>query len=291
MSRTSSLAEQARPVSPRVSHAADRAARAAERVVSLADYTVWVAEEDVVIETSDGRCDAAFFHPVAAAYPGVLVWPDAFGLRPVLRDIGRRLAAQGYAVLVPNLFYRTADAPTLEASFASCASHSPERQKLYVETVRHVFARDAGDRDAAAFVDFLDHRNEVDSYTRIGTHGYCLGGVLAIKTAAVLGDRIGAAASLHAGFLVTESPASPHLLAPRISARMYVAIASNDDARRPDAKDRLKESFASASVPADVEVYENTEHGWCLPDDKAYQPAPAARAWRRLLALYRDALR
>jgi carboxymethylenebutenolidase len=146
-----------------------------------------------------------------------------------------------------------------------------------------------------AYVAFLDGQKAVDHAKKIGTQGYCMGGALVMRTAAAQPDRIGAGASFHGGGLVTDKPESPHLLAPKIQARMYFGIASNDDARQPDAKDKLKEAFAAANVPAEIEV-SPALHGWCMADMPAQSGAPiynqpeAELAWGKLLALYRTAL-
>src|SRR4029079_11854327 len=127
-------------------------------------------------------------------------------------------------------------------------------------------------------------------------HGYCMGGALAVRSAARVPERIGAAASFHGGGLVTDKPDSPHRIAPKINARIYFGVAANDDARQPDAKDKLKEAFAAAKVPAEVEVYPATIHGWCVPDmplqdgKPIYAKADADKAWTKLLALYKSAL-
>jgi carboxymethylenebutenolidase len=154
----------------------------------------------------------------------------------------------------------------------------------------------AAERDAGAYVAFLDAQPQVNTAKRIGTQGYCMGGALAVKTAAVQPQRVGAAASFHGGGLVTDTPDSPHLLAPKITARMYFGIASNDDLRQPDAKDKLREAFASAHVPAEIEVYPGALHGWCIPDMPQengvpiYNEPAAERAWAKLMALYLLAL-
>ncbi len=212
-----------------------------------------VVEKDVEIKTPDGTCDAAFIHPKSGAHAGVLVWPDAFGLRPATRDIGRRLASEGYSVLVPNPFYRISKAPFTDASNFSFQNPA-DREKLQ-PLMASVNAPGNAEKDAVAYVGFLDAQHQVDPNKKIGTQGYCMGGPLVVKTAAALPERIGAGASFHGGGLVTEKPDSPHLLAPKIKARMYFGIASNDDARQPDAKDKLKEAFAAAKVPAEIEVY------------------------------------
>jgi carboxymethylenebutenolidase len=252
-----------------------------------------VVEADVDIKTADGTCDAAFFHPKSGSYPGVLVWPDAFGLRPALRGIGRRIAAEGYSVIVPNPFYRVSKAPFTDASNFNF-QNADDMAKLR-PLMASVSAAGNAEKDAAAYVAFLDAQKEVNKAKKIGTQGYCMGGPLVVRTAATLPDRIGAGASFHGGGLVTDKPDSPHLLAPKIKARMYFGIASSDDERQPDAKDKLKEAFAAAKVTAEIEVYP-AQHGWCIPDmpmrDGApiYNKAEAERAWGKLVALYKAAL-
>jgi len=253
-----------------------------------------VIETDVKIKTLDGTCDAAFIHPKTGSYPGVLIWPDAFGLRPSMREIARHLAAEGYSVLVPNPFYRVAKAPHLEPSHFSFQNPA-DRAKLQ-PLMASVNAPGNAEKDAVAFVAFLDAQKEVNHAKKIGTQGYCMGGALVVRTAAALPDRIGAGASFHGGGLVTDKSDSPHRLAPKIRAHMYFGVASNDDARQPDAKDKLKEAFATAGVPAEIEVYPGALHGWCVPDMPLQNGAPvysqpdAERAWGKLVALYRRAL-
>lgn len=253
-----------------------------------------LAENDVVITTPDGRCDAAFIRPASGSHPGVLLWSDAFGLRPSMRQMARRLAAEGYAVLVPNPFYRVATAPVFESTSGFDFHDSADTAKLR-PLMASLNGPDAVEKDAAAYLAFLDAQASVDKGRKIGTQGYCMGGRLVVKTAAALPERVGAGASFHGGGLVSDKPDSPHLLAPKIKARMYFAIASNDDHRQPDAKDKLRQSFADAKVPAQIEVYP-ARHGWCVPDMPAdngspvYSKPDAERAWGELLSLYRAAL-
>jgi carboxymethylenebutenolidase len=253
-----------------------------------------VVETDVEIKTPDGTCDAAFIHPKTGSHPGVLLWPDAFGLRPSMRDMAKRLAADGYSVLVPNPFYRVSKAPFTDAS--KFDFQNPEDRAKLTPLMASVNAAGNAEKDAAAYIAFLDSQKEVNKAKKIGTQGYCMGGPLVFRTAASLPDRIGAGASFHGGGLVTDKPNSPHLLVPKMKARMYVGIASNDDANQPDAKDKLKEAFAAAKVPAEIEVYPGALHGWCVPDmpmqngKPTYNKADAERAWGKLIALYKAAL-
>lgn len=253
-----------------------------------------VTEKNVEVKTPDGMSDGVFIFPATGGpYPGVLVWPDAFGLRPAMREIGKRVAAEGFSVLVPNPFYRAARAPVFDTAKFDF-SNQDDMAKLK-QMMGSVNAPGAAERDAVAYIDFLDAQPQVNTAKKIGTQGYCMGGPLVVKTAAVRPDRIGAGASFHGGGLVTENPDSPHLLAPKIKARMYFGIASNDDMRQPDAKDKLREAFAAAKVSAEIELYPNSLHGWCVPDMPAqgtpiYNKPDAERAWVKLVALYKSAL-
>ncbi len=260
------------------------------------DAQAQVMEMNVEIKTPDGTCDAAFIHPTTGAHPAVIVWPDAFGLRPSMREIGRRLAADGYSVLVPNPFYRVAKAPVFEDASNFSFADQAQRAKL-TPLMGSIGAAGAAERDAAAFVTWLDAQRQVDRAKKIGTQGYCMGGALVVRTAAAVPTRIGAGASFHGGGLVTPNPDSPHLLAAKIKARMYFGVAANDDAQQPDAKTKLKESFDAAKVPAEVEVYSQSQHGWCVSDmpkqpngEPIYNKADADRAWGKLLALYKAGL-
>jgi carboxymethylenebutenolidase len=247
-----------------------------------------VVETDVEIKTPDGTCDAAFIHPSSGSHPGVLLWPDAFGLRPSMRGMAKRLAASGYSVLVPNPFYRVTKAPFTDASKFDF-KNKDDFAKI-MPLMASVNAAGAAEKDAVAYVGFLDAQKQVNKSRKIGTQGYCMGGALVVRTSATVPDRIGAGASFHGGGLVKDTPDSPHLLAPKIKANMYFGIASNDDAKQPDAKDKLKEAFPTA----EVEVYATCLHGWCVPDmpmqdgKPIYNQPEADRAWSKLLALYKS---
>jgi carboxymethylenebutenolidase len=260
-----------------------------------ASAAVPVVETTVEVKTPDGTCDAAFIHPTTGAHPAVLIWPDAFGLRPSMRDIAKRIAGEGYSVLVPNPFYRLAKAPVFADPAKFDFANQADMAKLQ-PLMASINAAGAAERDAVALIAFLDAQGQVDKNKKIGTQGYCMGGPLVVKTAATVPTRVGAGASFHGGGLVTDQPTSPHLLAPKIKARMYFGIASNDDMRQPDAKDKLKEAFAAAKVAAEIEVYPTALHGWCVPDmplqngSPIYKKDDAERAWTKLVALYKTAL-
>ena len=243
---------------------------------------VAVSESDVTVTTPDGTCDAYFVHPTTGTAPGVLVWPDIFGLRPAFRQMGKRLAESGYSVLVVNPFYRIRKAPTAEKGSATpIPTLMPLAQSLN-ETTQMT--------DAKAFIAWLDKQPSVAKNRKIGTQGYCMGGPITFRTAAAVPDRVGAAASFHGGGLVNETSNSPHLLVAKTKAQLLIAIAANDDMRSPNEKNVLKETFAKVKLPAEIEVYEGAAHGWCPPDSQVYTEAQAEKAWSRLLALYGKAL-
>lgn len=247
---------------------------------------VEVTGADLDVATPDGAADCHFVHPASGTHPGVLIWPDALGLRPAFRRMGKRLAESGYSVLVVNQYYRTTRAPVVQPGehFGQEATRDriiPLMRTLSPET--HV-------TDARAFVSFLDEQAPVDGNRKIGTMGYCMGGPITMRTAAAVPDRIGAGASFHGGGLVTDQADSPHLLVPQMQAHYLFAIAENDDEEQPEAKDVLRETFAKAGLPAEIEVYAGALHGWCPPDSRVYNEAQAERAWSRLLALFETAL-
>ena len=245
-----------------------------------------VVDADVNVRTPDGTADCYFVHPAAGAHAGVVVWPDILGLRPAFRQMGRRLAEAGYSVLVVNPFYRGKKAPVVApgASFANEAvrnSVMPLAQALNATT--HV-------TDAKAFVAWLDTQPSVSKTRKIGTTGYCMGGPIVMRTAAAVPDRVGAGASFHGGGLVTQAPDSPHLLVPTMKAQFLFAVAENDDMRDPESKNVLRDTFAKAKLPAEIEVYAGAAHGWCPPDSQVYNKDQAERAWSRLLVLFGKAL-
>ena len=245
-----------------------------------------LAEADVDIKTPDGTADAFFVHPKQGKHPAVLIWPDIFGLRPTFKDMARRLADSGYSVLVVNPFYRVQKAPT-----------APEHPNFQDPATRDALmglmnslSPMSEATDAKAFVTWLDAQPAVDKKKKMGTTGYCMGGPFTLRTAAAFPDRVGAGASFHGGGLVTGKPDSPDLLIPKIKAQFLFAIAENDDQRQPEAKSVLRDAFAKASLPAEIEVYAGAQHGWCPPDSASYNHDQAEKAWSRLLVLFKTAL-
>ena len=243
---------------------------------------VAVTESDVNVTTPDGTCDAYFVRPTTGAVAGVLIWPDIFGLRPAFRQMGKRLAESGYSVLVVNPFYRTKKAPTAANGAATPIAEVRPLASALNETTNMT--------DAKAFIAWLDQQASVSKTRKIGTQGYCMSGPFAFRTAAAVSDRVGAVASFHGGGLVTTAPNSPHLQAAATKAQFLVAIAANDDQRSPSEKTTLKDTFAKANLPAEIEVYEGAAHGWCPPDTGVYNEPQAEKAWARLLVLYGKAL-
>ena len=243
---------------------------------------VEVVGEEVLVQTPDGMADCYFVHPAEGAHAGVIVWPDIMGIRTAFRMIGSRLAASGYSVLVVNPYYRTAKGPVIAdgESFSD-----PEVRERLMPHARSLSPQTCV-TDGRAFVAFLDKQPSVDTSRKIGTMGYCMTGSYTMRLAAAMPERIGAGASFHGGGLATDDPGSPHLLAPQMKAGFLIAIAANDDEKDPNAKILLRQAFDSAGVAAEIEVYQDTLHGWCPPDSVVYNEVQAERAWSRLLALF-----
>ncbi len=245
-----------------------------------------ITESDVMIDTPDGTADAYFAHPASGAHAAVLIWPDIVGLRPAFKMMAKRLAADGYAALVVNPYYRQVKAPLVEVGQTF---RDPEVRSKIIPYAR-ALSQDTNRTDARAFVKWLDAQPAVDTSRQIGTTGYCMGGPMTMITAATLPDRIGAGASFHGGGLATEKADSPHLLIPKMSADYLIAVAANDDERDPDNKKILKDAFAATENNAEIEVYAGTQHGWCPPDSAVYNETAANKAWARKLALFETAL-
>ena len=244
---------------------------------------VAVTESEVNIMTPDGTADGYFVHPSTGTAPGVLVWPDIFGLRDSFHKMGKRLAESGYSVLVVNPFYRVKKAPTAEKGAATpIQGLLPLMQGIQNPALQAT--------DATAFIGWLDKQPSVAKNRKMGTQGYCMGGPIAFRTAAAMPDRVGAVASFHGANLVSDGPDSPHLMVSKTKAQLLVAIAANDDMSRPNDKTVMKDTFAKANLTAEIEVYAGAQHGWCPPDSGVYNEAQAEKAWSRLLALYGKAL-
>ena len=245
-----------------------------------------ITETDVSIETPDGTADAYFAHPSKGTHAAVLIWPDIVGLRPAFKMMAKRLAGDGYAALVINPYYRQVKGDLVEPGQTFRDPGVREKIVPYARALTQTTNR----TDTRAFVDWLDAQSAVDTSRKIGTTGYCMGGPMTMIAAAERPDRIGAGASFHGGRLNTDKPDSPHLLIPKMNASYLIAIAENDDERNPTSKDILREAFAAANRPAEIEVYEGTKHGWCPPDSAVYDETMANKAWERTLVLFDKAL-
>lgn len=260
---------------------------AAAGIATAARAGVPVVEKDVEIKTADGVADAALYYPEGEGHwPAVLIWPDVVSLRPAFREMGRRLAGEGYVVLVPNLYYRVRKAPVVESTFNF--ANAEDRAKL--APMRASVTPEGTDRDAATYLAFLDAQPQTARTKKAGVQGYCMGGPLSVRTAAAVPDRIGAVASFHGGGLHTDQPTSPHLLFPKTKASYLIAVARNDDAQDPTIKGKVKAALDAAGRPNTVEVYP-ADHGWCVKGSAVYDEAQAERAWAELLALYKRTLR
>jgi carboxymethylenebutenolidase len=255
-------------------------------VATAAQAAGEVVEKDVEVKTADGVADAALYYPAGkGTWPAVLIWCDFLSLRPVFREMGKRLASAGYVVLVPNFYYRSKKAPVFEGAFNFASAD--DRAKI--TPMRALLTNEAVDKDAAAYVDFLDAQPQTNKKKGVGVQGYCMGGPLTFRTAVVRANRVRGAASFHGGGLVTKDPQSPHLRVPQSKAAYLVAIAQNDDKQQPEAKDELKKAFEAAKLKATVEVY-TADHGWCVKGSPVYKEAEAEKAWSELLALYKSSL-
>ena len=245
-----------------------------------------VSERAGDIRTIDGTCDAVLLHAGKKPSPAVIWYPDGFGLRQAHVDMGKRLATEGYAVLVINQFYRARRAPVFGPGFDF--ANPADRAEL--AKLRAPLDHDAVTRDAHALVAFLDAQPEVDSRKKIGTVGFCMGGSMTIRAAAAEPKRVGACASFHGGQLVTDEATSPHRLIPGTQASCHIAIAADDDAKEPNSKTVLTEVLTTAKRPFTLEVYPGSKHGWMVPESAVYDRPQAERGWVAMTTLYKQAL-
>ncbi|WP_027443745.1 dienelactone hydrolase family protein [Erythrobacter cryptus] len=253
---------------------------------SQAQPIAGLAESAASLATPDGTLDGFFVHPAEGRHPGVILWPDIAGLRESKRNIARQLAAQGYAVLVVNPYYRD----VAGEQFADFAAFIADGGFQKVGPWRARLAAEAIMRDAAAIASWLDGQQGVDPARGIGTQGYCMGGPFTIWSAAAVPERIRAAASFHGGGLVRSDAAmSPHKLLGKVKAELLIAVAKDDDAKAPADKTTFAEAARAAGVKAEVKVYP-ANHGWMVSDSPAFDAAAAATGEADLKALYARAL-
>ena len=238
-----------------------------------------VTESIVEVKTADGVCDASFAHPTTGSYPGVIVWGDIMGLTPAFRDLGKRLAAQGFSVLVPNPYYRKAKAPVFAAPLQE--SDRP----MVMTYVGPIMAPGVLEKDTISHAAFLETQPSVNKAKKLGITGYCIGGGLAMRSAVALADRAGAGVSFHGGALITD----PATVA-KIKSRFYFAVSGDDAQKEPATMDKLKAAFDAAKTPVEIEVYSSTKHGWCVPGTPEYDMAEADRAFNKMVALYKQSI-
>jgi carboxymethylenebutenolidase len=239
-------------------------------------------ERQVTVKTPDGAANALLFTPAKAKAPAVILWGDLGGLRPAVADLGRKLAAEGYVVLVPNAFYRSA---ALDGTAATDVAY-PIRNKEW----RAAATDDAILGDAKAYLAFLDAQPQVDKSVKAGTVGYDVGAAYAFLTARAAPDRVGAVAAIHPLAIATARPNSPHLFVNQSKAAYYVAFGKNADAREPGDKTDVSRALADAGLKGTVVVMPG-DHGFALADNKAYDAASAEQAWAATLALFRASLK
>lgn len=242
------------------------------------------AEMMVRITTKAGVMDAFYVHPRSGRSPAVIMWPDVAGLREAYKVMARRLAADGFAVLVPNQYYRSAPAP----HFAAISEWRTPEGQTKLRSMIPLLTSEAIVLDSRAMGEWLDNQPAVHSGRAMSAAGYCQGGAFAVRSAYAYPARIGAAASFHGASLVTDRADSPHRLLKATSARFLFAIARNDDARSPGDKTALIAAAKDAARKAEVEVYP-ADHGWCTIDSPVYDKRQADRAWERMLAMFRAA--
>ncbi len=257
-------------------------------VAAMLPAEAWAAdliEQDVSITTPDGVADAHFVRPRKGKHPAVLVWPDIWALRPAFRDMARRMAAKGFAVLTVNQFYRDVKSPII---LKGENPRSPENFAIVRGYAAKLNAASVTS-DAKAYIGFMDRQKGVDTRKGMGVTGYCMGGPLVLVSAAAVPIRVRAGATFHSVPLITDGADSPHLLLPKTKAAFRISTAKNDDEQRPDEKGQLAEAFKAAGLQGSVEVYP-AMHGWVPPGGPAHDPLQAERAWDAMFALFRESL-
>jgi carboxymethylenebutenolidase len=243
--------------------------------------------DKIEIKTKDGTCPSYVYRPAAGGpWPAVLVFMDGIGIRPAMLEIGERLATYGYYVLLPDLFYRSGPYEPMDPH---TVFSDPEKRKVLMEKFFAPASPANVMSDTRAFLDYLASEPEVKP-GGIGTTGYCLGGLMSLTAAGTYPDRVVAAASYHGGRLASDAPDSPHLLAPKMKARVYVAGAIEDQSFPDEMKQRLEKALTDAGVDHRIETYP-ARHGWVLRDTPVYDAAAAERHWQSLTSLFDSTLK
>ena len=242
-----------------------------------------MSRTEIALKTDDGDARAFVFKPNEGkgAWPGVIFFMDAPAIRPALFEMCERLASNGYYVLLPDMFWRAG--PYEPIKIAEVFGDEAKRRERFGKFMGSTDGAKAR-TDTKACLDFLAAQPEVAG-SKVGVTGYCMGGGLALNAAGHFPDRVAAAGAFHGGRLATDAPDSPHLLAPRIKAKVYVGGADQDAGFPPEQADRLREALTAAGVENTVEIYEGARHGYAPPDMPVYDEAAAERQWRALLGL------
>jgi len=240
----------------------------------------------VEIRTDDGVADAHLFRPEGErAWPAVIMYMDALGIRAGMCEMAGRLASNGYTVLLPNLYYRSEPLAPFDA--ATVFGDDTERQRLM--GLVQSLTQERVMRDTAAILDFLGTQPSVAG-KEVGCVGYCMGGSFALTAAGTFPERVAAAAAFHAGRLAADRADSPHLLAPKIRAQVYIGVAGIDPHFPEEEKGRLEAALKAAGVRYALEVYPDVKHGFAVPDLPVYDRDASERHWDRMLQLFRDTL-
>ena len=240
----------------------------------------------VEIKTKDGTCPSYVYRPAGSSpWPAVLVFMDGLGIRPAMLEVGERLATSGYFVLLPDLYYRSGPYEPMDPH---AVFTDPEKRKVLMEKFFALATPASIMSDTGAWLDYLAAQHDVKP-DGIGTTGYCMGGLMSLTAAGTYPDRIVAAASYHGGRLATDAPDSPHLLAPRIKARVYIAGAIEDQSFPDDMKARLEAALTDAGIDHKIETYQ-AKHGWVFRDTPVYDATAAERHWQTMLALFQAKL-
>jgi carboxymethylenebutenolidase len=239
-------------------------------------------KREIEVRTTNGTARAGIFRS-GGGKAGVILYMDAFGPRPALDGMAERLAAQGYAVLVPDLFYRNQPYGPFDAKTAFTDEATRARLMALVSGTTQAMT----ESDTAGFLAALDGEGVTGP---VGTVGYCMGGARALNAAAAYPARIVAAASFHGGNLASDAPDSPHRRAGQIKARVYVGVAGVDRSFPPEQSARLAEALRTAEVDHIIENYVGMSHGWTVPDHSVHDAAGAERHWKRLTTLFGETL-
>ncbi len=238
-----------------------------------------------VIKGPNGDIDAMFYAPGTGKWPGVLLLTDIAGIRPAQEDMAKRLAAEGYVVLMPNIFHRARKPPVFDFP----AKWGDERTMARFAELSGSLPPDAMDKDGALYVSALVAHPSCRG-GRVGVVGYCFSVAMAMRTAASVPDQVAAVAGFHGGRLLTDAPTSPHLVLPRIKARLYFGHAANDQSMPADAIERLDRALQAWGGSFETEVYDEARHGWTVPDNPVYNEPQAERAFRKLTAFFGETL-